>query len=160
MYDLPSGVQLAVLSREKLWSLWQRLSQFESLFPDDDTRNPEVFIDQFLATDGITLETDGGVMVLRKIQPRLKAEVHVAFWDHKLSARVETLSECMKWAFVQYDLVRIETFVADYARALRRFIEEKLKFHREGTLRSTAYHNGQLIDVHVYSILREEIFNG
>jgi len=160
MFNLPNNVKVSVLSREKLWQLWTRLSQFDSLFVDDNTKDPEVFIDQFLATDGITLETEGGVMVLRKIIPGLKAEAHVAFWDKHLSPRTEMLKECIKWAFLQFDLQRIETFVAEYARALRRFIEEKLGFTKEGVLRKTSFHNGQLIDVHVYSILKEEIFDG
>lgn len=157
---LPEGVRLAAYDRRKLWDLWNQVKQYDSIFIDDDTKDMETFLNQFIANDSVIMEIDGGMAIFRKILPHLKAEVHATFWDHKLSARKALIIDCLKWAFIEWDLYRLETFVADYARAMRRFLEDGLHFKKEGTLRQYALHKGQLTDVHVYSILREEIFNG
>lgn len=160
MYDLPDGVKLATYDRGKLWDLWQVMKRYDSVFVDDHMRDMTTFLEQFIANDSIVMEIEGGMALFRKIRPGLRAEVHATFWDHKLSPRKELIEECLKWAFIEWDLHRIETYVAEYARAMRRFLEEKLHFQREGTMRSYTLHKGQLTDIHIYSILREEMFNG
>lgn len=160
MIKLPEGLRIGVYSREKLMALWYKLRQYDSLFADDDTRDPEVFANQVLALDTLVLEADNGIIILRKIREGLRGEVHLSFWDHKLSARRQLFQDALVWAFINYDLYRIETFVADYARAVRRFLENRMNFKHEGVMRHRVWHQGRLLDMHVYSILREEVLNG
>lgn len=157
MIELPTGVRLGVFTREKLMEMWEHLKPFDSLFMDCDMKNPEVFLANFLAKDSVTLEVDGGYMIMRRIVPGLKGEVHMTFWDKRLSPRLELIKSCLEWAFLTFDLYRIETIIAEYARSVRRFVEQKLGFKHEGTLRNSAWHLGRLIDMHVYAILREEV---
>jgi RimJ/RimL family protein N-acetyltransferase len=155
--DLPMGVKLAAFSREKLFDLWEKLKPFESLFTDEDMKNPEVFLENFLARDSITLELEGGLVLIKHIVPGHKAEFHATFWDKHLSSRQVCLRECLFWAFVTFRLERLETYVADYARAVRRFLQERLGFRHEGCMRAAALAKGRLIDIHIYSLLREEV---
>lgn len=155
--ELPKEVWMGTYTRKKLYDVWNKIKDYDNLFADDDLRNPDAFLDIFLASDSVILETEGGFMSIEHIRPGLKAEVHFCFWDHKLSARLELMKECLLWAFVQFDLQRIETQVADYARGVRRFVERKMNFVHEGTKRASLYHNGRLIDMHIYSILRSEV---
>lgn len=154
--DLPQGVKLAVFSREKLMELWQKLRPYEQLFTDENMRNPEVFLENFLGRDSVTLELDGGFILLKRISEGHKAEFHAVFWDKHLSSRKELLKQCLLWAFVTFRLERLETFVAAYAKAVRRFLEERLGFKHEGCMRSATISRGSLIDVHIYGILRKE----
>ena len=156
MIELPKGVRLGVFSSQKLFDLWQKMRKFDSLFVEDDSRNPEVFVQKFLDPRSVILEIDEGFMLMKKIVPGLSGEIHFTFFDRKLSPRANLMKECLVWAFLTYNLERVETTVADYARAVRHFAE-KMGFKEEGILRNKARHNGRLIDVYIYSILKKEV---
>ena len=155
----PLGTWIAAFDKPKLIWLWEKFAPYDALWADDKMRDPEVFQRRFLDKSTVTLETEGGLMMLERMLPGVRGEVHFMFWDHKLSARTELLKDCVLWAFLSFDLERLETFVADYARAVRRFVEEKLGFTYEGTLRHRVKHQGRFIDMKVYSILRNEVLN-
>jgi hypothetical protein len=157
MIDLPAGVKLMVFSREKMLELWNNLKPFDSIFTDEDMKNPDVFLNNLLAQDSVTLEMDGGVVIIKRIVPGHKAEFHATFWDKKLSPRKDLLKACLVWCFATFSLERVETWVAGYAKAVRRFLEDRLGFRHEGTLRSYARNRGRLVDIHVYGMLRGEL---
>jgi hypothetical protein len=157
MLNLPEGVWFGTYNRNKLEQIWQRIQGFDNLFADDRTRSKEAYMSAFLARDSVILETDGGFLMMKNIIEGLRGEVHFCFWDKKLSPRADLMKDCILWAFGYFDLARVETQVADYANAVRRFISEKLGFVYEGTRRNFVYHQGRLIDMHMYSILREEV---
>jgi hypothetical protein len=160
MIEIPHGAWLGTYTDEKLINIWNRIKGFDNLFADDNMKNPEVFLKTFLDRNSVVLETAHGFMYAKNIQHGLKAEVHFCFWDKKLSIHAELVKDCLLWLFLQFDLQRVETQVAEYARAVRRFITEKLGFVYEGTRRNYVYHKNRLIDMHMYSILREEALNG
>ena len=157
MYKLPEGMSLGAYNLDKLKSIWEKVKEFDLLFSDDMMRDPVVFTRQFLNRDSVVIEVDEGFILIQNIIVGLRAEVHFCFYDHKMSARKDMLREGLKWAFEMFQLERVETFVADYARAVRRFLEERMMFKHEGTLRSRVRHQGKLIDMHIYSILRKEV---
>lgn len=157
MLNLPEGVWLGTYNRAKLELIWNKIKDFDNLFADDTTRSKEAYMETFLDRRSVILETEGGFLMMKNIVEGLRGEVHFCFWDRKLSARADLMRNCLIWAFSYFELVRIETQVADYARAVRRFIEEKLGFTYEGTRRRYVRHNGRLIDMHIYSTLREEV---
>ncbi len=157
LLPLPDGARLATFTKEKLNALWERLAPFDNLFADDNMRDPEVFQKSLLHRRTVCLETDFGIMILKNIVPGLRGEAHFAFWDMKLSAHAELMKDCLVWGFLSFELERIETFVADYARTVRRFIEKRLGFRYEGTLRRRIRHNGELIDMMIYSVLKSEV---
>jgi len=157
MNNLPTGVKLLVAAPKHLEEIWDKIKGYDAIFGNDYMRDQMTYMNQFLEKDTVVLEMDGGIILLTHIIPGLRCEVHVVFWDHKLSARKEKLKELMVWAFLTFDLFRIETFVASYARALMRFIEKKMGFTYEGTMRQRVLHKGLPTDLKVYSILREEV---
>ena len=155
--NLPEGVRFASFTRERLWSLWKEMSPYVKLFGDDWMRDPEVFMKVMLAPDTVVVETEFGMIFLVRLREGIRGEVHLYFWDHKLSAHTDWLHECLIWAFLNYDLMRIETFVPQDSRAVTRFLREKLGFKFEGIMRNRTLLNGRFINVEIYSILRDEI---
>lgn len=158
MIPLPEGVRIGSYNQEKLAEVWLKLRGYNARFGEDDMRDPEIFLKQFLAQDAVILEHDLGIMFLQKIRPGLRAEVHVSFWDHKLSAHKDLFQMCLIWAFATFELERIETYIGSHERAVRKFIEKRMGFTHEGTLRSYVKHDGRFIDVEVYSILKGEVY--
>jgi len=154
--DLPPGVALGSYTAEKIKNLWDILRKYPSTFADG-TKNVENFVERILAGDSIVLELDGGIILVENIREGHSAEFHATFWDHKLSARTGTLKQCIYWLFLVFQLERLETFVADYARAVRRFLTGKLGFQHEGTLRNAFRNNGELHNLDVYSIIKSEV---
>ena len=121
--------------------------------------NLEAFLSSMFDKRTVILEHECGILILRKLEEGLKGEVHMSFFDHKLSAHTTLVKECLAWGFMEFDLQRIGTMIPSYAGAVRRFLEHRLGFKHEGTMRNFAWHKGQLVDVSFYSILREEVFN-
>ena len=156
---LPDGAWYATFDKKRLEKLWETFAPYDNLFADDNMKDPDVFAKQLTDYQTICVEHEGGLFLLQRMLLGLRAEVHFMSWDKKMSAHSELFQECLLWAFLSFDLERIETFVADYARAVRRFVEERLGFKYEGTLRNRVRHNGELIDMKVYSKLRTEVLN-
>ncbi len=117
----------------------------------------DAYLKQFVKRDTIVLENEGGIIIITKIDPGLKATFHPVFWDHKLSARIEDLKDVLVWVFLYFNLERVETQIAPYAKAAIRFIEKKMGFIYEGTLRSFVRKNDSPMDMKIYSILRGEV---
>jgi hypothetical protein len=152
----PTGTHFCTFTAEKLHSLWESVKNLDKLFSDDERWNEELFFKRML-DEKVVLETDGGLMILSDITENLRAAGHFIFWDHKLSPRTELLRECILWAFIQFNLQRLEVLIPEYARALIRFVEEKLKFKFEGRMRHRMMYKGQLCDVLILSLLKEEV---
>ena len=157
MENLPGDFKLVTFSQEKLDNIWEKIKDFDSIFVDDRMATKEVYLKQFVKRDTIVLENDGGIIIITKIDPGLKATFHPVFWDHKLSARKEELKDALVWTFLYFKLERIETQIAPYAKAAIRFIEKTMGFTYEGTLRSYVRKNNSPMDMKVYSILRGEV---
>lgn len=158
--DLPQRVKFATLTSEGIHNLWEVLRQFPTTFADG-TKDPENFANRLLASDSMVFIIDnGGIVLIEGIIPGFKAEFHATFWDRKLSSRKDVLKDLVIWLFIVLQLERLETTVVSYAKAVRRFLTDRLGFTHEGTLRRAFRNNGLLHDLHIYSILREEVFHG
>ncbi len=157
MDNLPGDFKLVTFSGDKLDSIWEKIKDFDSIFVDDRMSKKEAYLKQFVKRDTIVLENEGGIIIITKIDPGLKATFHPVFWDHKLSARIEDLKDVLAWVFLYFNLERVETQIAPYAKAAIRFIEKKMGFSYEGTLRSFVRKNDSPMDMKIYSILREEV---
>jgi RimJ/RimL family protein N-acetyltransferase len=105
----------------------------------------------------LVFRVESGFVFLLRVIPALRAEVHVWFPDHKLSARTGLLKDLILWGFLEFDLQRLETFVASTTRPVKRFLRERLGFKYEGTMRRRRWNAGRLIDIEIYSLLREEV---
>jgi hypothetical protein len=148
------------LTTEKVWELWNKVRGLDAIF-SDDTRYDPVEFSKNLLKDAIILEVEGGgFMSLSDLHPGTYAEAHLTFWDRHLSPRRDLIRECLLWAFMFFDLQRIEVVIPSFARAIRRFLKEKLGFIEEGILRKRSKYKGEAIDQIVLALLREEVLNG
>ena len=158
--ELPKGLRLLTFDREKLGNIWEELRDFCWYLGDGSYSDPVRFTELFFAKDSVILESDYGYMVLSNIRPGRDAEAHLPFLDHKLSIHTDDVKAAMIWAFIEFDLVRLEAQVYSFQKAIQRFLREKLGFTYEGRMRRKAFVQGRFCDVEMYSILREEVFNG
>ena len=157
MVSLPDGVCIAAFDQAKIDRLWEKLKDFDAFFADDLMKNKQSFQDKLQNPFTVVLETESGILWMCNIVYGVRGEVHMAFWDHRFVGRKDLLKLCLLWAFLTYDLYRIETYLAAYATSTMRFIERKLGFKKEGIMRKRISHQGRLIDVHVFSLLRDEL---
>lgn len=157
MISLPEGVWIAAFDQAKIDRLWEKLKDFDAFFADDLMRNKETFQNTLQNPYTVVLETESGIFWMCRIVYGVRGEVHLAFWDHRFVGKTEEIKLCLLWAFLTYDLYRIETYLAAYATSTMRFIERKLGFKKEGVMRKRVLHKGRLIDIHIFSLLRDEL---
>ena len=160
MISLPLGAKIGSFDRQKLAELHAKLADYCFYFGSGDLRDPEYFVNQFLSKETVVIELPYGIVMVRNLMPGVRAEVHISCFDHKLSAHTDDLMECLVWGFLTFDLHRIETFVHDFAPAVRRFLEERLHFRHEGVMRERSKVRGEWRDIHVYGLLRDEALGG
>jgi hypothetical protein len=155
--DLPEGVEIFHPVGEEFEIFWNEISKYDTLFGNDYMKNKDRYQATLLQPDTYPLKYNGGYVIFSSGIPGLNVEVHPIFTDHKMSIHAELFREILMWAFLQYGFLRIETFIAEYAYSVKRFIMKKMGFTHEGTLRKRIIHNGTPMDIDVYSILREEV---
>jgi hypothetical protein len=155
--ELPDGARLCTISKEKINYFWDKLKAFDRLFSDLTQWDEVEFFRKMYSDDTILIETEGGILSLTDKCNGLYARIHASFWDHKLSTKVDMFKQCLIWAFLEYDLYRLEALIPEFSRALARFLTHKLKFQPEGRLRNRMMYNGQLCDMKMFSLLREEM---
>lgn len=165
MIDLPKGVWIPKITRDKLDEWWEKLKDFDKIFTDHNMLDVEAFYWNCLnsnrpGTKNWILETETGLVGFDYVENGLKARAHLSFWDCKLSSKTEMLRGILVWLFLTEDLHRVWAEIPVNARALRRFLVNKLNFKHEGTLRNDWLHKGQLIDRDVFSIIRTEVLDG
>ncbi len=158
MIELPEGAKIATFTIPKLISLWKKAKVYSSIFTDEMLDGGvHLFCEMLLNKNTVTVEIKGGLLILQNIIHGLRGEVHFILWDSKLSSKAMLMKELLLWAFLSFELERIETFVASYARAIMRFLERKLGFQMEGVMRNRVRNKGELTDLYVYSILKSEV---
>lgn len=94
------------------------------------------------------------------------AEFHIMIGDSANQGKgigTFAVKEMLKHAFNNLNLQRVELTVLD-SNIRAQHLYEKCGFVKEGTLRKYAYKNGEFVDMHMYSILKneylEQIFGG
>ena len=160
MIPLPTGVKLGTYDRPKLLKLQKELAHYCFYFGSVDLQDTEAFVQEFFSKNMLILELPYGLAMIRQLIEGERAEVHISCFDHKLSVHTDDLKDCLTWAFLQFNLQRIETFVHDFMPAVRRFLEDRLHFTHEGMMRKRAFIRGEFRDLHVYGLLRDEVLGG
>lgn len=152
---LPEFAQLVSLDRETLDHYWELLKDNKTTFMEGATTREQ--FEHHMFGDSILIDIPGCLILLQRLIPNCRMEVHLAIHDKRLSNKTDMLKEMIVWAFLQFNLHRVETFIAQDYHAIRRFIEERLGFKFEGILRSRGLRGDRPIDVKAYSILRSEV---
>lgn len=157
MIKLPPEVKEANFSKAKLLALWNKVKDFDRIYSDWDRCDELAFYDRILSSNTHVLETENGILIIDNLLPNIRGQVHVIFWDKKLSNKTAMLKQCIAWAFDRFQLERMEAVIPEFARALRRFMTEKLHFTFEGRLRKRMLYKGEYTDSLIFSLIREEI---
>jgi len=161
LIDIPEGLHLYQLTRERAESLWTKVQPYDRLFSDETRGDKEGWMRNLFDSRTLVLETDDtqGLLFLSRIHEGLKAEVHAIMFDHRLAERTDLVRRGLVWAFVAFDLHRIGASIPAASRALRRWMM-KLGFDVEGVVRNDFWYKGVLADSLLMGVTREEILNG
>ena len=154
---LPSGVDVFMPTGEEFETFWTEIEQYDTLFGNDYMHDKKRYQGVLLKADTVPLRFDGGYAIFSALRPELTCEVHPIFLDRKMSVHADLFRSILTWMFLQYRLLRIETFIGEYAHSVKRFTVKKMGFVHEGTLRDRIIHRGTPMNVDVYSILRGEV---
>jgi hypothetical protein len=153
----PEGTKLAVFDQQKIDDLWSICQPMSKIFSDETRGDKEAFVKGLLDRHTQTLEFPTGLLILKNLKEGLRGEVHITFWDRKLSDKTEMIKDALVWAMMEFDLHRLEAFVPEVSRAVKHFIQKRLGFVYEGRMRKRNWYEGRLIDVLIFSLLREEV---
>ena len=158
------SVKLAQLSFERVQFLWEKLSKFDVLFNDFVKDDFAAFVNHFIvqidgkpAPAGLFWDVDDvGIILVNNIVPFQSATSHFVFWDKILKGREDLCREMLRYGFKTYKFRRIKVEVPLYAEGVRRFVQ-RIGFIQEGRLRKATLWRGDWFDVHVFSILPEDL---
>jgi RimJ/RimL family protein N-acetyltransferase len=161
MIDIPEGLHLYQLTRDRAEALWTKVRDYDRLFSDETRGDKEGWMRQLFDGRTLVLETDDGqaMLFLSRIHEGLKAEVHAIMFDRRLAGRTEVVRRALVWAFVAFDLHRIGASIPSASRALRRWMS-RLGFRVEGTVRNDFWYKGTLADSLVMGLVRREVLDG
>jgi RimJ/RimL family protein N-acetyltransferase len=159
------SVRFSRLDANKIRFLYEKLSQFDTLFDDYIRDDFESFLKVFMSplpdgdveAAGLVWEVDDvGILYLTNIVPNVEALVHAAFWDRRLKGREELCREMIRLLMDQFDFHRLTARIGLYSKATLDFVE-RVGFKKEGRLRQATLFKGEWFDVNIYSILKGEV---
>lgn len=157
-YPLPSNWDTFICTKEALADVYSRLMQFPILFDDSIRGDYEAFVRDMINPDSVVLKTgDYGICRISDVLVNRDAEVHLAFWDRRFRGRLEECQQANKWIFDKLGLQRLTIIVPAIATNTQHFIKA-LGFKREGVMRDAWMYDGKFMNLHVFGILREEVF--
>ncbi len=157
-YKLPDNWSTFTCSWDNLVNVWEKLNQFPILFDDDVRGDFKSFIRDMMSSSSIILLTgDYGICEISNIVPYRDCRVHLTFWDRRFRGRDTECRMVLKWIFDTVKLHRATIEVVSIAHSTINFIKA-LGFRREGVIRESYPYNNRLLDVHVFGILRDEVF--
>ena len=158
-------VSFSPLTTESLKLLWEKLSQFPTLFNRRIT-SMEDFFTSFLTegpngvkANGLIWEVDDvGIIYMTDIYPVFQATGHFTFWDGRFRGRELLILKMVEHVFDTFGFQRIVTEVPYYTQPTMGAVE-RVGFVREGRLRKATMYKDEWWDVALYSMLREESAN-
>ena len=160
------NVYKMLFTPENIKTFWEKSSQHRTLFADEIDGNFKRFLEMFATMDddgnihgrGIAYVVDDftGVFYMTNIN-RTEALVHFTFFDGRLKGREELTKEMLKYAFNHFGFLRLNAEVALFAKEFTFNFVERVGFIKEGRKRKAIMYKGELFDVALYGLLREEI---
>lgn len=165
--DILRTVKLLVFTPENLYKLWEKISQYPTLYGVDVKQDPQVLLDHLFTQEGFNVKANGlffvvddfvGLFTLNDIRPGESASVHYSFFDRRHKGRVDLIRMMLNWAFNEFQFKRLETTVPVYVKPyVMQFVTEDLGFRYEGKKRKATTYQDKRWDVNLYGMLREEL---
>lgn|SRR4030067_3799013 len=158
IYPLPENWKTFICTQDNLLLVWEKLNQFPILFDDDVRGNFQRFIQDMTNKNSIIFLTeDYGICEFSNIVPYRDCDVHLTFWDKRFKGRDKECIIALKWLFNTLQLHRVTISVVAIAYSTINFIKA-LGFVREGVIRERFPYKGRLLDIHLFGILKSEVF--
>ena len=134
------------------------------LFSDNNTPEPERLAALLSRRDSVFYgvyqdEEDVGLIYFTDIAVGHQAVGHIMFWDKKLRGREDVALASIEMVMRDFHLVRVASIIPSWNKAALKF-SEKIGMTLEGVARKATISRGEYRDLHLYSILREEMEDG
>lgn len=144
-------------TEEDVARLWLRLKQFPLLYDDFTWNNPELFLGMIRRQDAVFYEVgDVGLVWFLNVRRGATADLFLAFWAPcPRKDKMELLRIIGRDAFNRLNLKRVGIYCYTANEPIVQMCGE-VGAHRDGTLRKAHMLRGELQDVAVFSLLREE----
>ena len=164
--DVTRRVYPLILTEENLTLFWNKAKTFRVLFSDEIHGDFKKFLETFLTMDehgnlqarGVIWVVDDflGVFYMTSIRLELECVVHFSFFDGRLHGRAPLVREMIKYVFERYNFRRMNVELPLYANDKIQSFIEMIGFVEEGRKRKAVMFDGELFDVRLYGLLREE----
>lgn len=137
--------------------VWDKFNQFPILFDDLVRGNYEGFVRDIIDINSIVVATgDYGLVRVCNIVEGRNADIHLTFWDRRFKGRDEECKQALRWLFYTMKLVRATIVLPSIVFSTIKFTEV-IGFRREGIVRKAWSYNKELLDLHIFGILREQV---
>jgi len=148
------------LTWPRVFSLWDKLKRFRTLFSDLTQGDLKNFVAYLLNKDTMWLEiTEGdkliGIVVLEGLSKVIDAEAHVLFMDRELMNKAPVCKAIIKWIFSVLPLQRLTVQIPTIYMGPVRLVNE-LGFRKEGKKRQAVLISGKWVDVFILGLTRPE----
>lgn len=159
-------VRPMLLTSENVHKFWEHARKFKTLY-GREINNISDFMGLFLSQreDGL-YSSNGlffvindflGVIYLTDIRPEEDATAHYTFFDRKHHGREVLIRDVLKWGFRRYNFNRLSVEIPCFTTPQARHFVVKCGFSYEGKRRKAVMYKGELFDVNLYGILKEEV---
>jgi hypothetical protein len=158
-YPLPPDWHEMVASPESILMIWDRMNEFPIIFDDSVRGDFKEFLTDFYDRSTIMLLTgDYGFVRVSKILIGRDAEIHLFFWDRKFKNRDKDCKQALKWLFEKMKLERATIVIPGKVMNTFTFVKA-VGFTHEGLIRRGWKYNGRFLNLHLFGILREEVYS-
>ncbi len=155
-----------LLTPDNVQKFWEKAKKFHTLYGREISSVSD-FMGLFLSQqeDG-QYQSNGlffvindflGVFYLTDIRVEEDALAHYTFFDRRHHGRESLLREMAKWLFKRYNFNRLSVEIPCYTVPQTRHFVTKCGFAYEGKRRKAVWYKGELFDVNLYGILKEEV---
>jgi hypothetical protein len=146
-----------VLDSQEIVKLWFKLSKFNVMFASPQESNFKNFVRMLQDEHAVMIAFDDvGMALVTDIVPGIQAQIHISFWDSKLSGREPLVRELVKWVQDVLRVRRVCSPVRADARAMRAFME-RVGLYFEGALKNWVQKDHRYFDLYLFGITKDEI---
>lgn len=157
------GLREMVFTPEKMSWLWHEMGQYRTLFNDYTRGSYENFVNLITLPDSYWMEVvdiqtgiSVGIMYLTNLARVIDGDVHLIFFDRKLSNKVAICREALLHVAHKFPLHRFTAIIPEIYHATIR-LALKLGFTREGLFRESQYIGGKWVNEVILGLLVSEV---
>lgn len=146
-----------VITEKSVDELWDKLQQFPQVFDDFGKNDKQGFVARLMQRNNIFIDIGPGLGLAAgmAVRPRVDMVLHLVMFDRRLRGREGLFFEIMDEFFKTLQLRRMTAMLASDARTGIKLVQ-RLGFTQEGLMRDALLRDGQLFDIEIYGILKEE----